>query len=96
MVYYLKLQEGIYAGLALVILVASFLISYLRARAEALGLECKSGLMARAPRFLALGVGLFFNGLSPWILKIVMWVLAVLLVETLVERFIFVWRNLEA
>jgi len=96
MVYFMKLQEGIYAGLALVILVASFLISYLRARAEALGLECKSGLMARAPRFLALGVGLFFNGLSPWILKIVMWVLAVLLVETLVERFIFVWRNLEA
>lgn len=96
MVYYLKLQEGIYAGLAIVLLVASFLISYLRARAEALGLECKSGLMARAPRFLAVGFGLFFNGLSPWILKIVMWVVAALLVETLVERFIFVWRELEA
>ena len=96
MVYYLKLQEGIYAGLAIVLLVASFLISYLRARAEALGLECKAGLMSRAPRFLAVGFGLFFNGLSPWILKIVMWVVAALLVETLAERFIFVWRELEA
>lgn len=96
MVYYLKLQEGIYVGLAIVLLVGSFLISYLRARAEALGLKCKAGLMARAPRFLAVGFGLFFNGLSPWILKIVMWVVSALLVETLVERFIFVWRKLEA
>jgi CDP-diacylglycerol--glycerol-3-phosphate 3-phosphatidyltransferase len=96
MVYYLKLSEGIYVGLAVVLLVASFLISYLRARAEALGVKCKAGLMARAPRFLAVGFGLFFNGLSPWILKVVMWIVAALLVETLVERFIFVWRELEA
>ncbi|MBK5093403.1 MAG: CDP-alcohol phosphatidyltransferase family protein [Actinobacteria bacterium] len=96
MVYYLKLQEGIYVGLAVVLLVASFLISYLRARAEALGLQCKAGLMSRAPRVLAVGFGLFFNGLSPWILKIVMWVVAALLVETLAERFVFVWRELEA
>jgi CDP-diacylglycerol--glycerol-3-phosphate 3-phosphatidyltransferase len=96
MVYYLKLQEGIYAGLAIVLLVTAFLISYLRARAEALGLQCKAGLMARAPRFLAVGFGLFFNGLSPWILKIVIWIVAALLVETLAERFIFVWRELEA
>jgi CDP-diacylglycerol--glycerol-3-phosphate 3-phosphatidyltransferase len=96
MVYYLRLQEGIYVGLAIVILVASFLISYLRARAEALGLQCKAGLMARAPRFLAVGFGLFFNGLSPWFLKVVMWIVAALLIETLAERFIFVWRELEA
>lgn len=96
MVYYLKLSEGIYVGLAVVLLVASFLISYLRARAEALGVECRAGLMARAPRFLAVGVGLFFNGLSPWILKVVMWLVAALLVETIIERLIFVWRELEA
>ncbi|MCJ7653660.1 MAG: CDP-alcohol phosphatidyltransferase family protein [Actinobacteria bacterium] len=96
MVYYLKLSEGIYVGLAVVLLVASFLISYLRARAEALGVECRAGLMARAPRFLAVGFGLFFNGLSPWILKVVMWIVAALLVETFVERLIFVWRELEA
>jgi CDP-diacylglycerol--glycerol-3-phosphate 3-phosphatidyltransferase len=95
MVYFLKIQEGVYAGLAIVLLVASFLISYLRARAETLGLECKAGLMARAPRFLALGFGLYFNGLSPWILKIVVWIVAALMIETLVERFIFVWRKLE-
>ena len=96
MVYYLKLQEGIYVGLAVVLLVTSFLISYMRARAEALGLQCKAGLMARAPRILAVCFGLFFNGFSPWILKIVMWVIAALLIETMAERLIFVWRELEA
>lgn len=94
-VYYLKRTEGIYVGLALVVLVVSFLISYVRARAESLDVHCKAGLMARAPRIILLMVGLFFNGLSPWVLRVVLWVLAVLLVETLVERLIEVWRALE-
>lgn len=95
MVYYLRLAEGVYAGLAIVLLVVSFLISYIRAKAESLDIQCKAGLMARAPRILALSFGLFFNGFSPWILKIVMWVVAALLVETLAERFVFVWKALE-
>jgi len=94
-VYYMRLGEGIYVGVALVLLVTSFLISYIRARAEGLGVECKEGLMSRPPRVLALGFGLFFNGISPWILKIVIVAVAVLMVETLVERFVFVWRALD-
>jgi CDP-diacylglycerol--glycerol-3-phosphate 3-phosphatidyltransferase len=95
MVYYLKRAEGIYVGLALVLLVTSFLISYIRARAEALDVPGKAGLMARAPRIIAICIGLYFNGLSPWVLKVVMWILAALLVETLVERLFEVWRALE-
>lgn len=94
MVYFLKRGEGIYVGLALVILVTAFLISYVRAKAEGFGVVCKAGLMARAPRFIALAFGLFLNALSPWILKTVMWVLGALLLETLVERLIEVWRAL--
>lgn len=95
LVYYLDKGEGIYVGLSLVILVTSFLISYVRARAEALGVRCKAGLMARAPRFLLLAVGLVFNALSPWVLRSVLWIMAVLLLETLIERLIEVWRALE-
>lgn len=94
-VYYLERSEGIYAGLALVALVTSFLISYARARAESLGVQCKAGLMARAPRFILLLIGLYFNGLSPWVLRVVLWVLAVALLETLIERLVEVWRALE-
>ncbi|MHB8895515.1 MAG: CDP-alcohol phosphatidyltransferase family protein [Candidatus Geothermincolia bacterium] len=94
-VLYLRRGEGIYVGLAFVLLVTSFLISYTRAKAEALGVTCKAGLMARAPRFLALGVGLFFNGLSPWVLRSVLWIVAILSVETLVARLIEVWKVLD-
>ncbi len=92
--YYLKQGEGVYVGLALVLLVTSFLISYVRAKAEGFGLTCKAGLMARAPRIILLVFGLLFEPLSPWILRTVIWVLAVLLLETLVERFVEVWRAL--
>jgi len=91
-VYYMRLGDGIYVGLSLVLLVCSFLVSYIRAKAESMGVEGKGGLMARAPRLLAIGVGLFFNGLSPWILKIVLIIVTAMIVETLIERFIVVWK----
>lgn len=94
-VYFIKRGEGLYVGLALAVLVISFLISYVRARAEALGLDCRAGLMGRALRLLTLGGGLFFNGLSPWVLKGVLWLVGALTLETLFERFIVVWRQLE-
>ena len=94
-VYYLRLGEGVYVGLALVLLVVSFLISYTRAKAEGIGVTCKAGLMARAPRFLTLGIGLFFNGLSPWVLRSVLWLVTALTLETLVARIFEVWRGLQ-
>jgi CDP-diacylglycerol---glycerol-3-phosphate 3-phosphatidyltransferase len=95
-VLYLRRGEGIYVGLALVLLVVSFLISYTRAKAEGIGVVCKSGLMSRAPRFLVLGIGLFFNGLSPWVLKGVLWLVAALSLETMVSRIFEVWKGTRA
>lgn len=94
-VLYMRRGEGIYVGLALVLLIVSQLISYTRAKAESIGVTCKAGLMARAPRYLAVGVGLFFNGLSPWVLRVVLWVVAVLMVETLISRLVEVWKGIE-
>jgi len=51
--------------------------------------------MARAPRFLAVGVGLFFNGLSPWVLQIVLWVVTVLMAETFISRLFEVWKGID-
>ncbi len=45
------------AFLALATLVLAFLVSYTRARAEGLGLECKVGFMERPERMLLLGLG---------------------------------------
>ncbi|HKV84336.1 MAG TPA: CDP-alcohol phosphatidyltransferase family protein, partial [Ktedonobacterales bacterium] len=70
----------------------SLMVSYTRARAEGLGLECKSGLMARPERVLLLAAGLILGGAS-WLL----WTIAILAVTstfTSVQRIFVVWRTL--
>ncbi|MEW6033975.1 MAG: CDP-alcohol phosphatidyltransferase family protein [Chloroflexota bacterium] len=47
--------------LAIIALVGSFLTSYVRARAEGLGLTCRVGFFTRAERVIILALGLVFN-----------------------------------
>lgn len=70
-------------------LLGSLLVSYTRARAEALGVECKVGLMSRAERvaLLVLGLLLGLPGLA-------VLVLAVLSLYTVGERVSYVRRAL--
>ncbi|MBV8560635.1 MAG: CDP-alcohol phosphatidyltransferase family protein [Acidimicrobiia bacterium] len=75
--------------LALAVLAASMLISYERARAEALGFQARGGLMERAERMFLLGVGLAFGV----VLVPVLWVMLVLTCFTAVQRFVRVWRQ---
>lgn len=42
-------------------LLGSIIVSYARARAEGLGIECRGGLMQRAERYVLLGVGSFLS-----------------------------------
>ena len=44
-----------------VVLISSLLVSYIRARAEALGLECQVGIFTRAERVIVLALGLLVN-----------------------------------
>ncbi len=75
-----------------VALVASFLISYTRARAEALGLEGKAGLMGRGERVVLLGAIL---ALAPWgALPYGIALLAVLASATVAQRILSVHRQL--
>ncbi|MBI2858600.1 MAG: CDP-alcohol phosphatidyltransferase family protein [Chloroflexi bacterium] len=50
------------AVICIVALIGSFLTSYVRARAEGLGLDCKVGVFTRVERVVVLGVGLVLNG----------------------------------
>ena len=65
----------------------SLMVSYAKARAEGLGLECKTGLLARPERVVILAIGLL-TGTTIWALTL----LAVLSHVTAVERIIHVWR----
>ena len=82
-------------GLAIVALAASLLVSYTRARAEGLGLECKVGIAQRAERILALGVpALFFGaGKNGALLFWIVAILALATTITVVQRVIHVARE---
>ncbi len=84
-------HEGHLAVLPLAVLGVTSLISYERAKAEALGIEARGGLMERAERMILLGVGF----LAPWLLVPVLWVLLGLTTLTAASRFVKVWRAAE-
>jgi CDP-diacylglycerol--glycerol-3-phosphate 3-phosphatidyltransferase len=73
----------------------SLMISYTRARAEALGLDCRVGLMPRAERVVLIGGAALFFGLA-WqglVLKVAIIVLAVLSNLTAFQRIVWVYRH---
>jgi CDP-diacylglycerol--glycerol-3-phosphate 3-phosphatidyltransferase len=80
----------------LVGLVASLLVSYTRARAESLGVECKVGIAARAERILLLGLPTLFFGAGPGrpgvLLFGIVVVLAIVSAITVVQRVVHVAR----
>jgi CDP-diacylglycerol---glycerol-3-phosphate 3-phosphatidyltransferase len=69
-------------------LAGSFLVSYVRARAQSLGFTCDSGLFARPERVVATVVGLIFGGV---VLYVVIVLLAILTNFTALQRIREVW-----
>lgn len=73
----------------------SLMVSYTRARAEALGVDCSAGFMQRAERVALLGGGCLFFGLM-WqglVLKVILVILAVTTILTVIQRMVLVYRN---
>jgi phosphatidylinositol phosphate synthase len=90
--YLASTQPGRIAVLPMAVLAASMLISYERAKAEALGFDARGGLMERAERLAFLAFGLLFESL----LVGVLWVMLVLTLFTAGQRFVTVWRQASA
>jgi CDP-diacylglycerol---glycerol-3-phosphate 3-phosphatidyltransferase len=86
--WYLAGQGAHLPVLAFAAAALAMLISYERARAEALGYSAKGGLMERAERMVALGIGLAFDVLVP-----VLWIMVILMTATAIHRFVKVWRQ---
>lgn len=78
--------------LAVVALVAAEVTSYVRAKAEAIDLECSVGIMERGERATLLMIGLVFNG---WLFEPIMWILAVGGTVTVVQRIHHVWCQID-
>jgi len=86
--HYIYAGEGIHALLCYAAITGSLLVSYARARAEGLGLECKEGLLTRVERTLLLILFLLINRMD-----IGLWVIALLAHVTAAQRIYTVWRK---
>jgi CDP-diacylglycerol--glycerol-3-phosphate 3-phosphatidyltransferase len=75
-----------------VAVLASLMVSYTRARAEALGVECKVGIATRAVRVVILSIGLLLADLG--VLAPAVYVLAGLSTVTVLQRIVHVRRAL--
>jgi len=77
----------------LVSIVSGFLVSYIRAKAESLQIECKGGFAERTERLIILLTAIGFTGLGvDYILTVGIWTLAIASVVTVWQRLRIVWK----
>ncbi len=86
--FYLASQRIAEILLLFAVLLGSLMVSYVRARAEGLGIDCEVGLVARPERVLLLALGLILSQMV-----IVLALLAVLTHITVIQRVWHVWRS---
>jgi CDP-diacylglycerol---glycerol-3-phosphate 3-phosphatidyltransferase len=95
--YFAARGDELAVAAVVVAVLGSLMVSYTRARAEAIGVECKVGLATRPVRVVVLSVGLVFAkgaGLGDFeLLEASIYVLAALTVFTVVQR---IWHVREA
>jgi len=87
--YYSSQADGrVPVVLLAVTIVGSLMVSYTRARAEAVNIECKEGFFQRTERIIVLILGL----VTGWMLP-VLWILAIFTNFTAVQRIYDVYRK---
>ena len=96
--WFAKESNELAVGATVIAVVGSYMVSYTRARAEALGVECKVGIASRAVRVVILSAGLVFAAgeLIPDfdLLEPAIYVMAALTVFTALQRVLHVRRQL--
>ena len=90
---YLAQNNDALAYVLLVSIVSGFLVSYIRAKAESLQIECKGGFAERTERLSILLTAIGFTGLGvDYILTVGIWALALASVVTVLQRLQIVWK----
>ncbi len=89
--FFFTAGDELMAGVALAAYGGAQLTSYIRAKAEALGYDCKVGILERAERLILLCAGLILG-----FVEIMLWAIAVLGIATVVQRLVHVGRQARA
>jgi CDP-diacylglycerol--glycerol-3-phosphate 3-phosphatidyltransferase len=84
-----QVGEGILVGLALT---GSLLVSYLRSRVEALGIDCQTGLFTRPERVIVLALGLLLSRFQ-YALVIALAIITFFSFFTAGQRLYHAWRQ---
>ncbi|MBT9163485.1 MAG: CDP-diacylglycerol--inositol 3-phosphatidyltransferase [Chloroflexi bacterium] len=95
LIFYLKQGATLEILLVYFTIVGSIMVSYVRARAEGLGLKSEVGLFARPERVVLLALGLILSRISTVALLAALWILAVGTILTVLYRLIFAWRQMK-
>jgi CDP-diacylglycerol---glycerol-3-phosphate 3-phosphatidyltransferase len=75
-------------------IMGSFLVSYVRARAEAVKVDCQVGIFTRAERVVILALGLLLSSI-PWVLVSVLGIIAIMSIVTVIQRLVHVYNALK-
>jgi CDP-diacylglycerol--glycerol-3-phosphate 3-phosphatidyltransferase len=73
-------------------LLGSLMVSYIRARMEGLGIECKAGLFTRPERVIILALGLLLSQFDHALI-VALGLISILSFYTVVERLVYAWRQ---
>ena len=92
LVLYAREQSSLHILLVSLALLGSLLVSYIRARAEAQGLECQVGIFTRPERVIVLALGLLLSQLAN-ALVITLSIITVLSFFTVGQRLLYVWQQ---
>jgi len=88
----LRDQMTIEVLLVCLALIGSLLVSYIRARAEALGLECQIGLFTRSERVVVLALGLLLSQIN-YALITALSIIVLFSFITVTQRVLYVWKQ---
>jgi len=93
LVYYARGNRFVYVVLVAFVMTASLMVSYTRARAEALIGSCKVGFMERPERIVLVIIGALFNHWN--VMAPSLWVLAALCTVTVIHRIRYTFNETE-
>jgi len=87
-IYFVQKDHPITSIMVFLALGGSMMVSYVRARSEGLGFDCKVGIMQRPERIVYIGVSSLIH---PIVLEVVIWMIAILSNFTAIQRMFHVW-----
>jgi len=92
LVIYAREQSTLGISIVGLALISSLLVSYIKSRAEALGLECEVGFFTRPERIIVLSLGLLLSQID-YTLLVALGIIAVFSFVTVSQRLLHVWRQ---